>query len=194
MNFFTRYASSIFAFLLGVFAAFYFKGCDKEVKPETIIKTVRVIDTQYVKTKQVKYVKGDTIWKDTTIVVDIIESVDTINILKDYYAKNVFIDSFKTKYGVVSVLDTIQFNKIKDRRYSADFSVPVVTVHDTVVVRSNKVKPALFWGVGGNFSKGGINGATTHLFLETSKRRIYGIGAGVFNGMPYYNVKVLIKL
>lgn len=194
MNPTARIFSSIFTFLLGVFAVFYFKGCwNDDQKPDTIIKKVRVIDTQYVKIKNTKYVKGDTIVKDTTIFVPITELVDTLEILKGYHAKNVFVDTFKTDYGDLLIRDTIQFNKIKGRVYKSDISIPVVTINDTFYVASKYVKPALFWGLSGDFANGRLIGSSANLFLETKKRRIYGAGMGVMNGKPVYRATVMIK-
>lgn len=194
MNTFIRYSGSIFAFLLGVFAAFYFKGCDKPVKPGTIIKTIRVIDTQYVNIRSTRYVKGDTIKIDTTIFIPIPEKVDTISILKQFYSQNVFIDTFKTDYGNLLITDTIALNKIKGRLYTSDLRVPIVTINDTIYVADKKIKPALFWGMGGYMGNGKVIGASTNLLLETGGRKLYGVGVGVVNGKPVYKVMAMIKL
>ena len=193
-------SSSIFAFLLGALAAFYFRGCFNEQKlaPEIIKvdgKKYSVVsskvDTQYVKEIKTKYVKGADIYHDTTIFVEVPLKVDTSAILVNYYAKNVFSDTVSIQYGKFVVHDTVQYNKIMGRSYYADFFVPVIT--NTQIVKE-KAKIQLFAGLGAGVYNKSVNEVSAHLFLKTKKNTLFGIGAGVYDNNINYKFNILKKL
>jgi hypothetical protein len=50
----------------------------------------------------------------------------------------------------------------------------------------------------GSFSGGivesKLNDASVNLFMETPKRKLYGVGVGVSDGKPMYRLTALIKL
>lgn len=187
---------SIFAFLLGVFAAFYFNGCEPSTK---IIKVggkkyeviVSRTDTQYIKETRTKYVKGADIYHDTTIYIEIPFKVDTSAILLNYYAKNIFTDTFDIKYGKFVIRDTVQFNKILGRSYYADLLVPVIT-NTQIVKEAPKVQ--VFAGLGTGIYNKSISEVSAHLFLKTKKDFLYGVGAGVFDNKINYKFNILTKL
>lgn len=187
---------SIFAFLLGAFAAFYFRGCLTE--PQLVNKKIKVdgkkydvistkIDTHYIKKTSTKYVKGEDIYHDTTIYVEVPSVVDTAAILLNFYAKNVFTDTFAIQYGKFVIRDTVQFNKVLGRSYYADLLVPVIT--NTKIVKE-RPKVQLFAGLG--YST--ISDVSAHLFLKTKKNTLFGVGAGVFDSKINYKFNILLKL
>ena len=183
---------SIFAFLLGAFAAFYFRGCfnnPKTVKVDGKKYEVLVskTDTQYIKKTTTKYVKGEDIYHDTTIYVEVPAKVDTAAILLKYYAKNVFTDTFAIQYGKFVIRDTVQFNKVLGRSYYADLLIPVIT--DTKIVKE-RPKVEVFAGLG--YST--ISDVSAHLFLKTKKNTLFGVGAGVFDNKINYKFNILMKL
>jgi hypothetical protein len=195
MKFILKNVNSIFAFLVGVFAVFYFKGCEPKPKPEVIRiegKRYEVIkrDTVYQKKTITKYRDGVYVYHADSVYVEIPANVDTSKILEKYYQMNVFVDSLETGYGPVIVKDTIQLNKIKGRSYTGYLKIPEVR---TTVKQS--LTPALFAGLGSGINgKGRIQEVSAHLFLETRKRTIYGIGVGVAAGAPVYKLNILLKL
>jgi hypothetical protein len=194
MKFILKNVNSIFAFLVGVFAVFYFKGCDKP-KPQVIKiegKKYEVVkrDTVYQQKTLVKYKDGVYVYHADSVYVEIPQNVDTAKILENYYQMNVFVDSLETGYGHIVVKDTIQLNKIKGRSYTGYLKIPEVR---TTVKQS--LTPALFAGIGSGIDgRGKIREVSAHLFLETRKRTIYGIGVGVAAGAPVYKLNVLLKL
>lgn len=191
---------SIFAFLLGAFAAFYFRGCFSE--PQLASKSIKVdgkkyevlvskTDTEYIKKTETKYVKGEDIYHDTTIYVEVPAIVDTSAVILDYYAKNVFTDTFSIQYGKFIIRDTVQFNKVLGRSYYADLLVPVIT-NTQIVKESPKVQ--VFAGLGTGVYNKNISDVSAHFFLKTKKNTLFGVGAGVFDSKINYKFNILMKL
>jgi hypothetical protein len=189
---------SIFAFLLGALAAFYFKGCFPAIQQKIVKvdgKKYEVIasksDTEYITKTEKKYVKGEDIYHDTTIYVEVPADVDTAAILAEFYAKNVFTDTFKIEYGRFVIRDTVQFNRVLGRSYYADLVVPVIT--NTQIVKE-RPKVQVFAGVGAGVYKYNISEVSAHLFLKTKKNTLFGVGAGVFDNKINYKFNILKKL
>lgn len=189
---------SIFAFLLGALAAFYFRGCFSEPqlakikisgKKYDVISTK--IDTQYIKKTSTKYIKGEDIYHDTIIYVEAPSAVDTAAILLNFYAKNVFTDTFAIQYGKFVIRDTVQFNKVLGRSYYADLLVPIIT--NTQIVKE-RPKVQVFAGLGTGVYNKNISEVSAHLFLKTKKNTLYGVGAGVFDNKINYKFNILLKL
>jgi hypothetical protein len=190
---------SIFAFLLGALAAFYFRGCFSGPSIQKIVKVdgkkYEVIasksDTEYITKTEKKYVKGEDIYHDTTIFVEVPADVDTAAILAEFYAKNVFTDTFKIEYGKFVIRDTIQFNRVLGRSYYADLVVPVIT--NTQIIKE-RPKVQVFAGVGAGVYRYNISEVSAHLFLKTKKNTMFGVGAGVLDNKINYKFNILKKL
>lgn len=187
---------SIFAFLLGALAAFYFRGCFPQPKLVKVNgKKYEVIasksDTEYITKTEKKYIKGEDIYHDTTIYVEVPADVDTAAILAEFYAKNVFTDTFKIQYGKFVIRDTVQFNRVLGRSYYADLIVPVIT--NTQIVKE-RPKVQVFAGVGAGVYGYNISDVSAHLFLKTKKNTLFGVGAGVFDNKINYKFNILKKL
>lgn len=189
--------NSIFAFLLGAFAVFYFRGClpEKQSSPKVIKREGRKYevlkhDTVYQKKTITQYRDGVYVYKYDSVYVEITPDVDTSAILKDYYSLNMFRDTFKTEIGDIVLNDTISQNRIKGRTYTATFKYPEIT---TIV--KEKPKAAVFAGLGTSFyGEGRIAEVSGHLMLETKKRRLYGVGVGMINKEPVVKLNILLKL
>lgn len=95
------------------------------------------------------YKPGKKILKDTTIYDTsyLLAKIDTGEILKDYFAKNVFKDTISFAEGSVSLVDTISQNKILGRIFKA--SITQKTIHVTRELRTPPPPPkaALYWGI-----------------------------------------------
>lgn len=95
------------------------------------------------------YKPGKKILKDTTIydTTYLLAKIDTGEILKDYFAKNVFKDTISFAEGSVSLVDTISQNKILGRIFKA--SITQKTIHVTRELRTPPPPPkaALYWGI-----------------------------------------------
>ncbi len=187
------YIGIALSFFIGVLASSYFNGCKKnnsimDDDSHTIVR--QVIDTQYIKKDTVIYKSGSNIFHDTTIYVDIPVYIDTVNVLNEYYSKNIFIDTLSIDNGQIVIFDTISENMIKSRKYES--STKTMVVSEKVYIKE-KAKASFFWGVGAGLGKGASE-TSINLFMQTPKKRMYGIGAGVINGVPVFKGNILIKL
>ena len=162
-------------------------------KPYEVIKheidTIDIVKTKII-TKQ-----GKDIYHDTTIYVPVPMNVDTMAIIKDYFAKNVYKDTLHLpdSLGFVLVLDTISQNKILTRTFNA--SVKQRTIKETTIVKELP-KSQVYWGVGLGFDKVNyINNINANLLLKTKCDRLYSIGAGVdINKVPFLNTSIYFKI
>lgn len=140
------------------------------------------IDTQYVERIKTVTKKGKDITHDTTIYVPIPthEPIDTLALLKNYYAKNVFKDTLKLddSFGFISVIDTISQNKIYSRTWDSKLLERKIT--DKLVVK--ELKNQLFIGGVLGFDKTNIiNFAGPSLLIKNKKDNVYSIGVGYSN-------------
>jgi hypothetical protein len=162
-------------------------------KPYEVIK--HEIDTVEVVKTTVKTKKGADIYHDTTIYVPVPVNVDTLEIIKSYFAKNVFKDTLKLNdsLGFVFIQDTISQNKIFSRKYVA--KVKQREIKETTIVKELP-KPHLYWGIGMGFDKVNyVNNVNANLLLQTKCERIYGLGAGVdAHKTPFINATVYWKI
>jgi len=162
-------------------------------KPYEVIK--HDIDTTYITKTKIKEVKGEDIIHDTTIFVQIPVDVDSMAIIRAYFAKNVFRDTLKLddSLGYVTVQDTISQNKILARKYTA--SVRERTIKETTIVKELP-KSQLYWGLGASFDKVNfVNNINTNLLYKTKCDKIYGLGGGVdINKTPFINASIYWKI
>ena len=162
-------------------------------KPYEVIKheidTVDIVKTKVI-TKQ-----GKDIYHDTTIFVQVPVNVDTMGILKAYFAKNVYNDTLHLpdSLGYVIMLDTISKNTIESRKFTAN--VKQRTIKETTIVKELP-KTKIFWGVGMGFDKVNyINNIGLNLLINTKCDKLYNIGAGVdINKTPFINASIYWKI
>ncbi len=162
-------------------------------KPYEVIKheidTIDIVKTKVI-TKQ-----GKDIYHDTTIFVQVPMNVDTIAIIKNYFAKNVYKDTLHLpdSLGYVILLDTISKNTIESRMFSA--SVKQRTIKETTIVKELP-KTKIFWGVGMGFDKTNyIHHIQGNLLINTKCDKLYNIGAGVdINKTPFINASIYWKI
>ena len=162
-------------------------------KPYEVIK--HEIDTiDIVKTKTITK-QGKDIYHDTTIFVQVPMNVDTMAIIKNYFAKNVYKDTLHLpdSLGYVILLDTISKNTIESRMFTA--SVKQRTIKETTIVKELP-KTKIFWGVGLGFDKTNyIHHVGANLLINTKCDKLYNIGAGVdINKTPFINASIYWKL
>ena len=162
-------------------------------KPYEVIKheidTVDIIKTKVI-TKQ-----GKDIYHDTTIFVQVPMNVDTLEIIKMYFAKNVYKDTLRLpdSLGYVVLLDTISKNTIESRMFTAN--VKQRTIKETTIVKELP-KTKLFCGVGASFDKVNfVNNIQVNLLLNTKCDKLYNLGAGVdINKTPFVNASIYWKI
>lgn len=154
------------------------KTCEGPAKPiEKIVTKIEVrYDTLEVE-KKVYIPKYQTriVTKVDTFTIN--KKIDTLAILKDYYAKYVYQDTLKLDtLGYVVINDTITQNKIYSRSFdNSQILIPTTTITNDIYLNQRK----FFGGVslGGNSSQ--INFLSGDLLYKTKTDNIYGIGLGV---------------
>ncbi len=149
-------------------------------KSYVVIK--KEIDTVYETKTEIKYRKGKDIVKEVEIVKEIPANVDTMSILKDYYSRFFYKDTFKLKdtLGYFVVNDTISKNKIQSRGFESFLKIPKIKEKIYVKELSNSLYLSTALQGGGIISIG----ADVH--LKTKNEMLYGFGMGLgFNSSPY---------
>jgi len=151
-------------------------GGDENTKisePTTITKVEIRYDT--VQTVVEKYVPQ---WRDRIITItDTIPlKIDTLAILKDYYAKYVYTDTLKLDtIGYAVVNDTITRNTIFSRDVTTNILIPTITQTNTVYIN----KSEWYWGLNLTGRSSQINYLGGGLLYKSKNKNIYGLGVGV---------------
>lgn len=140
----------------------------------------RIVDTQYVKTTQIIYKEGKTIYVDKPIYIEIPAKVDTALILKDYFAKYTYKDTIKLKdsLGYVYLTDTITKNKILNRTFKADINKIIIKDSVIVIPFENQF---FIGGVAGFDKVNLVNFVGPSLMLKTKQDKVFTIGVGYSN-------------
>ena len=158
---------------------------EPEVITETVTKwdTVSIVKTEYVPR-----------WKTRieTIHDTIPSSIDTVAILKDYYAKYFYTDTIHIDtLGSIVINDTITRNLISMRDVQSNIFIPTTTITNTIYLYKHE-----FYG---GFSVGATNQAVQNIngeFLYVNKKRdAYGFGVGLNpQWQPVYTVRMYWKI
>lgn len=158
-----------------------------------ILKQVVKIDTFW------REKKGDVVYKPgiTKIIPGEIQfvngKVDTLAILKDYFAKVLYSDTIKIDtFGYVLIKDTISENRIKHRELVYNYKLPIIkeTITNTITTRNQ-----FYFGIDMYGTKPQpINYFGINLTLKNKKDRMYSIGAGITPGGIGYKVGIAWKI
>ena len=135
-------------------------------EPTTITKVEIRYDT--VQTVVEKYTPK---WRDRIITkTDTIPSIiDTLAILKDYYAKYVYTDTLKIDtIGYAIINDTITRNTILSRNVTTNLLVPTITRTNTIYINARE----LYWGLGLTGRSTEINYLGGELLYKTKNKQI----------------------
>ena len=175
--------------LLGVILLTQIKGCKTNGKPgDTLID----IDTVYkeVKVEVPKYVpKWRTKVEEVEVQVEVekLLSVDTTEILKDYFAKYKTVDtlnlpypdSIKKTFGYGIVTDIVTKNQIIERSVSWNYKIPEIT--KTILIYPPPVNQ-VYVGVSSGFNKQNfIDNVAGGLILKTKNDMVYQASIGLAN-------------
>jgi hypothetical protein len=178
------------------------KACDNHIE---------TIDEPIVLTKY------DTVWKhthDTIIkkvnVVKIIhpkepvflpgDNIDTCKsrfneLAKEYTAKLVYCDTIKLdSIGIITVVDTVSYNKIKDRKYIRNYKIPLVT-KTTTIIKPTDPKRQLYFG--GNLfgNNRNLQSISPGIIYKDKKDRIFQANVGLnFDGQIIYGIGTYWKI
>lgn len=187
------------AIALLILIVLYRAECGRPVVPSDLKKVVvdgkkyyvvkTIIDTQYI--KYTEKGKRDTVFHDTTIYVKVpvLDSAKLDSIAKLFYAKNVYSDTFKLKYGSIYVQDSVQFNKIFGRNWSADLLIPK---ESKTIMLKEPPRTQVYFGAGATYSTSVA--PSVGIMLKTTRDRIYGFSVGINNGLPMYGGHIYVKL
>jgi hypothetical protein len=168
-----------------------------------VVKTI--IDTIYLPDTRIIYRRGKDIYHDTTIYVNVPVTmpVDTAEILKEYYAQNVYSDSLKLKdsLGYITIVDTVSQNMIVGRTWNTNIKNRTIT--NTVYIKE-KPRNKVYYGFGLGLNKQQLfSSLETGFILNTKKDQIYKLDVGVNNGtfgsenfglLPFVKVGTYIKI
>lgn len=149
------------------------------------------IDTFYETKTQTLYKKGKDIVHEVEVVKEIPANVDTASILKDYYSKVFYNDTFRLKdtLGYIAVNDTISKNRVVGRKYNSKINVPIIKETLYLKELSNN------WFIGPAFQLGNPTSIGGDLHLKTKKDMLFGVGMGVNSNIsPYLRGSVSWKI
>lgn len=159
------YRNIIIVILVGVI----FFLARRSQSPDSSPIVITTVDTIRKDSLITKWKKGSDIIHDTTIYDTIPQLVpaDTLAILKDFFAKNVFKDTLLIPEGYVSIIDTISRNKILGRQYNA--KITQITIKETKeIIYLEKKKAGLYMGA---------------LGLQ-NQDKTFGVGGGIIYKTP----------
>jgi hypothetical protein len=187
------YFKNIQTLLVVVLAALLFlqRGCSSTppVEPEVITEVVTKWDT--VKIEKTEYVPK--IVEKVVVEIDTFSApIDTITVLKDYYAKYFYTDTIQIDtLGSIVINDTITRNLISMRDVQSNIFIPTTTITNTIYLYKHE-----FYG---GFSVGATNQAVQNIngeFLYVNKKRdAYGFGVGLNpQWQPVYTVRMYWKI
>ena len=154
-------------------------------KVETKYDTITIDKKVYVpkwKTKIVTQV--DSILVNTPI--------DTLEVLKDYYAKNVFVDKIELdSLGFVTITDTIWKNTLFNRLVESELIIPTTTVTQTEYINPRE----FYVGFGLNGTSKQFNYVGGSILYRTRKKQAFGLGIGLNDQFqPIISTQFLWKL
>jgi len=170
---------------------FYQKSCSPTppVEPQTITEVITRWDTLKVATKEYvpKYIRK------TIVNIDTFQApIDTMSILRDYYAKYFYTDTIKVdSLGFIVINDTVTRNLISKRDVQSNIFIPTTTITNTTYL----YKRELFWGASVSGNQKQIQSINGELMYVNKKRNAYGFGVGVdqnfqpiFTGRLYWKI------
>jgi len=178
---------------------FYQKGCSGKKETGSTVNIggtdyevlKHEIDTFYQIDTQRFYRKGKDIVKIVEVVKEIPANVDTLSILRDYYARVFYKDTFKLKdsLGYIVINDTITKNRIFSRGFASYINVP--TIRETLYLK--ELENTLFLGPSIQLGKTPSFGGDLH--LKTKKDMLIGFGLGFnLNASPYFRGSIGWKI
>ena len=187
------YFKNIQTLLIVVLAAllFFQRSCSSTppVEPEVITEVVTKWDT--VAIKKTKYVPK--IIEKVVVNIDTFTTpIDTVSVLKDYYAKYFYTDTIQLDtLGSIIVNDTITRNLISFRDVQSNIFIPTTTITNTVYL----YKREFYGGISVGANQQMIQNINGELLYVNKKRNAYGFGIGlnpdfqpVYTGRLYWKI------
>ena len=187
------YFKNIQTLLVVVLAALLFlqRGCSSTppVEPKVITEVVTHWDT--VKVKTTEYVPK--IVEKVVVEIDTFSTpIDTVSVLKDYYAKYFYTDTIQIDtLGSIIINDTITRNLIAMRDVQSNIFIPTTTITNTVYL----YKREFYGGVSVGSNPQMIQNINAELLYVNKKRNAYGFGVGLNpDFQPIYTGRIYWKI
>ena len=187
------YFKNIQTLLVVVLAALLFlqRGCSSTppVEPEVITEVVTKWDT--VKIEKTEYVPK--IVEKVVVEIDTFSApIDTVTVLKDYYAKYFYTDTIQIDtLGSIVINDTITRNLISMRDVQSNIFIPTTTITNTIYL----YKREFFGGISVGATNQAVQNINGELLYVNKKRDAYGFGIGlnpdfqpIFTGRIYWKI------
>ena len=187
------YFKNIQTLLIVVLAVllFYQKSCSPTppVEPQTITEVITRWDTLKVATKEYvpKYIRK------TIVNIDTFQApIDTMSILRDYYAKYFYTDTIKVdSLGFIVINDTVTRNLISMRDVQSNIFIPTTTITNTVYL----YKREFYGGISVGSTNQAVQNINAELLYINKKRQSYGFGVGLNpQWQPVYTVRMYWKI
>ena len=204
-----RWREILILLLLGIIL--FLRGCDSDYSDKTIVDVdgeqyellESKTDTIYVE-KEVKVTKyvPKYITKEVIKEVEIPADVDSLAIIKDYFAKITVKDTLSLAYDFPEVVtdslgnkpsgdlgfgiltDIISQNRIESREIDWFFKIP--TIYNTTIVKELP-KNEFYIGFGTGIDQtNGLNNLSGNILFKTKKLNIYGLNLGLSNQLGEY--------
>jgi len=151
----------------------YIKG-----RPYQVLK--HDIDTQYIPKEKIVFKTGKDIYHEKPIYIKIPLSIDTIQIINDYFAKNVYKDTLQLgdSLGMITVFDTIQKNNILNRTWHS--TVNLMKIKELLIVKETRNQ--VYVGFDTRLNSTDIfNSVGADIGLKTKRDMFYNVAVGVSN-------------
>ena len=154
----------------------FMRSCDggnDPIEPKVITKVEVRYDT--IETIKETYVPK---WKIKIVTeIDTFQTpIDTVAILRDYYAKYFYSDTLQIDtVGYAIINDTITQNTILARDIRTNILIPTTTITKEIYLNKNE----FYWGLGLQGRTDQINYLGGELLYRNKKRQVYGFGLGV---------------
>jgi hypothetical protein len=117
--------------------------------------------------------------------------IDTLSILKDYYAKYAYSDTIDLdSFGNIVVKDTISKNKIISRKINPSLYIPT-----TIITRDSLIsKNEFYYGFGLAANKQQFNYIGGELLWRSKRKRVIGVGLGINQNLqPVGSLRMMWK-
>ena len=148
-------------------------GGNDPIEPKVITKVEVRYDT--IETIKETYVPK---WKIKIVTeIDTFQTpIDTVAILRDYYAKYYYSDTLQIDtIGYAIINDTVTQNSILARDFKTNILIPTTIITKEIYLNNNE----FYWGVGLQGRTDQINYLGTELLYRNKKKQAYGFGIGV---------------
>jgi hypothetical protein len=186
------YFKNIQTLLIVVLAVLLFlqKSCSSTPsEPKVITEIVTHWDT--VKVETTKYVPK--IVEKVVVDIDTFSTpIDTVTVLKDYYAKYFYTDTIQIDtLGSIVINDTITRNLISMRDVQSNIFIPTTTITNTIYL----YKREFYGGISVGATNQAVQNINGEILYVNKKRDAYGFGIGlnpdfqpIFTGRIYWRI------